>query len=500
AAVDLRVLQVGRALGPDGKELGENAVDYGPANTPIPGLIDAVKRAAKAKPLAEANDVPAAGPDDKQLQAAGIDPSNTQAVRQFYDKKNDTSGKKYYLFNKNDQLLAGPETSCKDLLSDFSDKAPPNPTPKPTKATGPCAAQLNALGTSGPPAGSKIYTVPQGIVIIGAERPANLKNTKINSGYYVMEDDSELTGSDIKDPKQNFDPQTNEPIVTFNFSKKGRQAFSRVTRRVAQRGAQTILPAGVSRQNAFQHFAITLDDQIVSRAYIDFIQNPDGIDGRTGAQINGIGSIQETQDLAQNLRIGALPIRLKLISKTQVSASLGKQALHQGLIAGAVGLALTVIFLLVFYRVLGIVAVLGLVTYGILLFALIKLIPITMTLPGIAGMILTLGVAADANIVIFERVKEEVRHGRSIPAAIANGYAKALKTIIDANVVTIGVAFILFMLATGGVKGFAFTLGIGTIVSLFTAVLATSAVLGTMARSRLLRSKHMLGVGPERHF
>src|SRR5204862_5962256 len=135
-----------------------------------------------------------------------------------------------------------------------------------------------------------------------------------------------------------------------------------------------------------------------------------------------------------------------------------------------------------------------------LMFALVKLIPITMTLPGIAGLILTLGVAADANIVIFERIKEEVRHGRSIPAAISNGYSKALKTIIDANVVTIGVAFILFMLATGGVKGFAFTLGIGTIVSLFTAVLATSAVLGSMARSRLLRSKHMLGVGEERHF
>src|SRR3954449_8972263 len=486
-------------IGADGKELGENAVDYSAANTPIPGLIDAVKRAAKAKPLAEANDVPAAGPDDKQLQAAGIDPSNTQAVRQFYDKKNDTSGKKYYLFNKNDQLLAGPETSCKDLLSDFSDKAPPNPTPKPTKATGPCAAQLDALGTSGPPAGSKIYTVPQGIVIIGAERPANLKNTKISGGYYVLEDDSELTGSDIKDPKQSFDPRDNGPIVTFNFSKKGRQAFSRVTKRVAQRGAETIL-VGASNQDKFQHFAITLDDGIVSRAYIDFVENPEGIDGRTGAQINGIGTIQETQDLAQNLRIGALPVRLKLISKTQVSASLGKQALHQGLVAGAVGLMLTVLFLLIFYRVLGLVAVAGLVTYGILLYALIKLIPITMTLPGIAGMVLTLGVAADANIVIFERVKEEVRHGRSIPAAIANGYSKALKTIIDANVVTIGVAFILFMLATGGVKGFAFTLGIGTIVSLFTAVLATSAVLGAMARSRLLRSKHMLGIGDERHF
>jgi SecD/SecF fusion protein len=316
----------------------------------------------------------------------------------------------------------------------------------------------------------------------------------------VIEDDSELTGSDIKDPKQSFDPRTNEPIVTFNFSDKGRKAFARVTKRVAQRGAETILPPGVARSNAFQHFAITLDDAIVSRAFIDFIENPEGIDGRTGAQINGIGTIQETQDLAENLRIGALPVKLKLISKTQVSASLGKQALHQGLIAGAAGLILMVIFLLLFYRVLGLVAVAGLVTYGILLFALIKLIPITMTLPGIAGMILTLGVAADANIVIFERIKEEVRAGRSIPAAISNGYSKALKTIVDANVVTIGVAFILFMLATAGVKGFAFTLGIGTLVSLFTAVLATSAVLGSMARSRLVRSRHMLGVGAERHF
>jgi SecD/SecF fusion protein len=490
-------------IGPDGKEEGENPADpaaaYQAANTPSPGLLDAVKRAAKAKPLAEANDIPAAGPDVNELRAAGVNPNDKHAVEVFYDKKNDTSGKKYYLFNANDQLLAGPEGNCKDLVSDYTDKAPPNPTPREKPATGQCAAELNKLGTSGPPANAKIYVVPQGIALVQAERPANLKNTKISGGYYVIEDDSELNGSDIKDPKQNFDPQTNEPIVTFNFTKKGRQAFARVTKRIAERGQQTILP-GANNQQKFQHFAITLDDQIVSLAYIDFVQNPEGIDGRTGAQINGIGSIQETQDLAENLRIGALPVKLKLISKTQVSASLGKQALHQGLIAGAVGLALTMLFLLAFYRVLGVVAVIGLLIYAILLFALVKLIPITMTLPGIAGLILTLGVAADANIVIFERIKEEVRHGRSIPAAISNGYSKALRTIIDANVVTIGVAFILFMLATAGVKGFAFTLGIGTIVSLFTAVLATSAVLGTMARSRLLRSKHMLGVGEERHF
>src|SRR4051812_48612859 len=488
---------------PNGKEAGENPIDpsaaLAAANTPSPGLLEAVKRASKAKPLAEANDIPAAGPDEEKLRAAGVNPTDQKAVRAFYDKQNDTGREKLYLFNKNDQLIAGPEGTCKDLLSDYTDKAPQNPTPLEKPATGPCATELNALGTSGPPAGSKIYTVPRGIVVIQAERPANLKNSKISGGYYVLEDDSELTGSDIKDPKQSFDPQTNEPIVTFNFSKKGRQAFSRVTKRVAQRGAETIIP-GATNQDKAQHFAITLDDQIVSRAFIDFVENPEGIDGRTGAQINGIGNIQETQDLTENLRIGALPVKLKLISKTQVSASLGKQALHQGLIAGAVGLLLVILFLLAFYRLLGLVAIAGLALYGLFLFALIKLIPITMTLPGIAGMILTLGVAADANIVIFERIKEEVRHGRSIPAAIANGYTKALKTIIDANVVTIGVAFILFMLATGGVKGFAFTLGIGTIVSLFTAVLATSAVLGSMARSRLLRSRHMLGVGEEKHF
>ena len=490
-------------IGPDGKENGETPADpanaYSIANTPITSLLDAVKRAAKAKPLAEPTDIPASGPDVQELRAAGVDPNNKKAVERFYDRKNDTSGKKYYLFDANDKLLAGPESTCKDLVSNYTDKAPRNPTPREKPATGLCANELNQLGTSGPPANAKVYLVPQGIAIIQAERPANLQNTNISGGYYVIEDDSELNGSDIKDPKQSFDPRDNTPIVTFNFTKTGREAFARVTKRIAQRGAETILP-GAANQDKFQHFAITLDDQIVSRAFIDFIANPEGIDGRTGAQINGIGSLQETQDLAENLRIGALPVKLKLISKTQVSASLGKQALHQGLIAGAVGLALTVLFLLAFYRVLGVVAMLALVTYGILLFALIKLIPITLTLPGIAGMILTLGVAADANIVIFERIKEEMRHGRSIPAAIANGYSKALRTIVDANVVTIGVAFILFMLATAGVKGFAFTLGIGTLVSLFTAVLATSAVLGTAARSRLLRSKQALGVGEERHF
>ena len=136
---------------------------------------------------------------------------------------------------------------------------------------------------------------------------------------------------------------------------------------------------------------------------------------------------------------------------------------------------------------LGVIAVGAMAIYALYFFALIKLIPVSLTLPGIAGLILTLGVAADANIVIFERVKEEIRAGRSVMAGIATGYKKGLTAIIDANVVTIMVAFILFVLATAGVKGFALTLGLGVIVSLFTAVLATQAILGTMGKSRLIQ-------------
>jgi SecD/SecF fusion protein len=317
--------------------------------------------------------------------------------------------------------------------------------------------------------------------------------------FTVIEDDSELSGEDIKNPEANTDPNTSAPVVQMEFSDEGREAFARVTKRIAERGFnQSVLNPGAPRENFLQSFAITLDDQIVSLATIDFQENPEGIDGRTGAEIQGVGSFDDANDLAESLRIGALPIELKLISETQISASLGQQALDQGLAAGAAGLVLMIVFLIVFYRVLGLVATTALLIYAVLLFALVKLIPITLTLPGIAGMVLTLAVAADANIVMFERIKEEVRGGRSIPAAISAGYSKALRTIIDANVVTIGVAFILFTLATAGVKGFAFTLGVGTIISLFTAVLATSAILGAMARSRLLRRPSALGAGPER--
>src|SRR3954468_2504468 len=443
-------------------------------------LFDAVQLASKSKGKAEKTDIP---PDNPQHLTAA------QA-----DKKNDSSKDKLYLFGPDKKLLTGPDASCKELLSDFEPRGDPGARSY-AKGTD-CAKELRALGDGGPPPGSEVLKVPQGVVVVEAERaknqPARIKK------YFVLEDDSELSGAEITNPEAATDQQTQEPIVSMQFTDTGRKAFAAATKREAQRGANQLLPPGTPREQAFQRFAITLDNKIVSLATIDFAENPEGIDGRTGAQINGIGSIQDTQDLAESLRIGALPIELKLISQTQVSASLGQQALDQGLRAGLVGLLLTIAFLIVFYRVLGGVAAIALVIYAVLLFAVVKLIPITLTLPGIAGLVLTLAVAADANVVMYERIKEEARAGRSIPAAISGGYAKALRTIIDANVVTIGVAFILFTLATAGVKGFAFTLGVGTLVSLFTAVLGTSAILGSMARSRLLARPSALGAGKER--
>jgi SecD/SecF fusion protein len=453
------------------------------------GLYDATLAASKQKGKAEQTDV---------VPDSGDTPEEA-------DRKNNTQADRYYLFGP-DQAPIGPDKqpvrtetyepsgNCEELLAEYdAEPGEPNKYHKDTE----CLTELEELGPGGPPDGSRVIKVPEGVVVVEQERQPN-QPPQIKR-FTVIEDDSELSGEDIKNPEANTDPNTSAPLVQMEFSDEGREAFARVTKRIAERGFnQSVLNPGAPRENFLQSFAITLDDQIVSLATIDFQENPEGIDGRTGAQIEGVGSFDDANDLAESLRIGALPIELKLISETQISASLGQQALDQGLTAGAAGLALTIIFLIVFYRVLGLVATAALLIYAVFLFALVKLIPITLTLPGIAGMVLTLAVAADANIVMYERIKEEVRAGRSIPAAISAGYSKALRTIIDANVVTIGVAFILFTLATAGVKGFAFTLGIGTIVSLFTAVLGTSAILGSMARSRLLRRPSALGAGPER--
>lgn len=422
--------------------------------------------------------------ENKQLIFSGAFPTAYEAALLASEQKpiencQDCSVAKprYYLFQKAEphELIAGPELAKKDLyISPTGKKRPKN---------------------------GIVLEVPAGTVLV-SEYPSNEEgqlDETAEPGWYALKDKPALSGDEITEPEQSYGPN-NEPIVTFKFTDSGREAFQETTRRIAQRGqASAIGPVAAEEAAALSgHFAVVLDNEVKTRPIINFAENPDGIDGRTGAQISGgFNSIQDAQDLATTLQIGALPINLKLISETQVSATLGSQALHDGIKAGIIGLSLVVIFLLVYYRFLGLIASVALGAYGVIFFALIKLIPITLTLPGIAGLVLTIGVAADSNIVIFERIKEEVRAGRSMSSAISAGYKRGISTIIDANVVTLLTAFILFVLATAGVKGFAFTLGVGTIVSLLTAVVFTQALLGSMSRSRLLRSPSALGAGGE---
>jgi SecD/SecF fusion protein len=423
-----------------------------------------------------------ASAENGQLIAAGAYPTAYEAALLSAEQKPVENCKtcsvakpRYYLFEKAapHKLLAGPELSEKDLyISPTGKKLPKN---------------------------GIVIEVPAGTVLV-SEYPTDESgqiDETAQPGWFALKDEPALSGNDITNPEQAYGPN-NEPIVTFGFTGSGQDAFHEVTRKIAQRGQASAIGPAAGEQAAARsgHFAVVLDNEVKTRPIINFAENPDGIDGRTGAQISGgFRDVGEAQELATTLKIGALPINLKLISETQVSATLGSQALHDGVKAGVIGVALVILFLLLYYRFLGLIASIALAAYGVIFFALIDLIPITLTLPGIAGLVLTIGVAADSNIVIFERIKEEIRAGRTMSSAIAAGYKRGISTIIDANVVTLLTAFILFVLATAGVKGFAFTLGVGTIVSLLTAVVFTQALLGSMSRTPLLRSPAALGAG-----
>src|SRR5450756_739308 len=304
--------------------------------------------------------------------------------------------------------------------------------------------------------------------------------------WYVYKRPPALSGDAISGARAGFSGQTNKPNVLINFTSAGNKKFQEITRELYLTGLL---------KNTPQTFAIVLDNVMESDPMIDYTQ-PDlrnGISG--GAEISG-GSmtIQESKDLAFVLNTGALPVKLVPAFQQQVSATLGKDSLHQGLIAGLIGLGLVLIYMLVYYRFLGLVADLALIVYGILLWGLFSAIPVTLTLPGIAGMILTIGVAADANVVIFERIKEEVRHGKTVRSAVNSGYARGFKTILDANILTMLTAAVIFVFATASPKGFALTLILGVLVSMLTAVLFTRAMLGVLAGFAFFSNPAFMGV------
>jgi len=304
--------------------------------------------------------------------------------------------------------------------------------------------------------------------------------------WFVFKRPPALTGDAISGARAGFSGQNNKPNVLIDFTAAGSKTFQEITRELYRTGLLKGTP---------QTFAIVLDNVMESDPMIDYTDPGlrDGISG--GAEISGGNmTIKESQDLAFVLKTGALPVKLVPTYQQQVSATLGKDSLRQGLIAGLFGLGLVLIYMLLYYRFLGLVADLALIVYGILLWGLFSAIPVTLTLPGIAGMILTIGVAADANVVIFERIKEEVRHGKTVRSAVNSGYARGFKTILDANILTMLTAAVIFVFASASPKGFALTLILGVLVSMLTAVLFTRAMLGVLAGFAFFSKPAFMGV------
>jgi SecD/SecF fusion protein len=355
------------------------------------------------------------------------------------------------------------------------------------------------------PKGDKVLPVPHNTTVITCASPTSVVCPGDPAGvpggtktdYYLFKHGPypndqygpypNMTGKELSlsGTREDFDPTSGAPIVLMQFTGKGNKAFHNVTKNEAVRG---------SISHVQQHFAIVLDNEIRSFPSIDYTQYPGGIDpAGGGAQITGMASSNEAKNLALVLQTGALPVKFVPLENTEVSATLGKDSLTQARNAAIGGLIVVMIFLLLLYRFLGLVAVLGLGIYAAFMYAAILLFGVTLTLPGFAGLILTIGVAADANVVVFERIKEESRSGKSMRAAIAAGYAKGFRTIIDANVVTAITALILFAVATAGVKGFALMLLIGTVVSLITAVAATRAMLGLLAGFKWFDNPSFMG-------
>jgi SecD/SecF fusion protein len=373
---------------------------------------------------------------------------------------------------------------------------------------GPFGSEEDALRRSGGelPANRQLFAVPEGMVVITCGEgavvcPGGPQGQGVppdRSYYYLFEYEPprvpQMTGEDFKlsGTRADFDTSpggAGRPIVTMEFTGAGSEKFEDITRGLWIRG---------DLRNVPQHFAIVLDREIKTFPQIDFTDRSlSGGIGGGRAQIEGLDSFQEAKEIALVLQTGALPVKFETLDRTDISATLGKDSLAEAWKAAIGGLILVAIFLLLFYRFLGLVAVVGLGIYAAFLYATILLFNVTLTLPGFAGLVLTFGVAADANIVIFERIKEEVRAGRSMRAAIAQGYRKGFATIVDANVVTAITAMVLFAVATASVRGFALMLLIGTLLSLLTAVLATRAILALLGGFGWLENPRVMGATGE---
>ncbi len=285
-----------------------------------------------------------------------------------------------------------------------------------------------------------------------AEKEATTTPTLVNSG---------LTGKHIKKATVTFDQQNGQPQVALSFSPEGSKLFAEVTKR-----------------NIGKPVAIIIDNSLISAPVVQ----QEIIDGN--AVITGSFTTDEAKKLAIAINSGALPLSVRLIEQKNIGPTLGAAEVRKSLVAGSVGLAAVLIFMIAYYGKLGVIASLALIIYGLISFAIIRVIPVVMTLSGIAGFILSIGMAVDSNILIFERIKEELRRGKPFDIAARLGFGRAIDAIKDANITTLTVAFILFnplnwefLPQFGMVRGFALTLAIGVATSLFTGVIITKRLI-----------------------
>lgn len=268
---------------------------------------------------------------------------------------------------------------------------------------------------------------------------------------YVLEEDAFLTGEELEDATAQRDPQFNQSQVQFELSRAGGRRFARF-----------------SGANVGNYLAIVLDNEVMSAPVIR-----DRIGARGQIEMGQGTPLEEARDLALVLRAGALPVRINIVEERTVGPSLGQDSIDQGTLAGMVGIGMVVVIMIVYYGMAGVLAVGALGVYVLLVLGGLAGLNATLTVPGIAGLILSIGMAVDANVLIFERIREELDHGRATRTAVDEGFAHALSAIVDANITTLITALILFQFGTGPVRGFAVTLSIGIVASFFSALFVT---------------------------
>jgi len=304
-----------------------------------------------------------------------------------------------------------------------------------------------------PPAGDKIYY----------GRRVDPTTGQVTRTPYLLKDRTLLTGEYLTNAEVRIDSQFNRPYVALSFDDRGGKLFERI-----------------SGDHIKERLAIVLDDNVYSAPVIQ-----DRISGGN-AIIEGQFSMEEAKDLAVVLRAGSLPAPVKILEERTVGPSLGRDSIRKGLFSMLVGGLVVVAFMILYYKGSGLVADLALVLNIVLIMAGLAAFRATLTLPGIAGIILTIGMAVDANVLIFERVREELRLGKTPRAALDTGYSKATLTILDANVTTLIAAIVLFQFGTGPVRGFAVTLSLGIVASMFTAIFGTRLVYDYLLQKRRL--------------